>query len=546
MNEILSLALPVVSYESIKCIHGFMQIKADYPDYVSDESKLTSGSFETIFFPKNEPELAAVLKRMNQQSTPVTIAGARTGLVGGSVPMSGALVSLEHFNQILGVHFDVEMREWRVELQAGVNLKQLDLFLKSRKNLDLPIEIGSKTQAEFQQFQQSPADFFYPPDPTEMSASIGGTVATNASGASTFRYGPTRSWIRGLRVVLANGECLDIPRGKFFASPDGLFEVKFCDGSSATLKIPHYTPPSTKNAAGLFTEPGMDLIDLFIGSEGVLGVITRVEVAVLERTQKLSMIQFLESEQQAIDLTIALREEKDIQLDYLEFFSTSTLSLLRSPSTTTGNSLETRGIPLSAQAALSFEFDFDPENDDEIITRLESLINSVGSDMAKSWAGFEARDLERFKAFRHQVPEMINRIVAEKKMVFPDIHKLGSDMAVPDKYLQDIWTFYKSACEGSGLEWYAFGHIGNNHIHVNIIPRNHDELEKGKALFEEFARMAVAMGGTVSAEHGIGKIKGRYFQMMYTPQDIEEMRSVKTVLDPNNILNRGDMLPIRN
>jgi len=544
MKEILSLPLPDVAFESIQCIHGFEQIKADYPDYVSDESKLTSGSFETLFFPKNEPELAAILTNMNRQSTPVTIAGARTGLVGGCVPQSGALVSLEHLNQIQAVCFDVDTREWRIELQAGANLKQLELFLKSRKNRNIQLGTDPKTLAEFKQFQDSPADFFYPPDPTEMSASIGGTVATNASGASTFRYGPTRSWIRGLRVILANGECLDIPRGKYFASQEGLFNLKYSDGTSTILIIPHYTPPSTKNAAGLFTEPGMDLIDLFIGSEGVLGVITRVEVAVQERTQKLSMIQFLESEQQAIDLTITLRAEKGLRLDYLEFFSTNTLNLLRSPVNTTENSPETHRIPMSAQAALSFEFDFDPEIDDEKIARLESLINSVGADMANSWAGFEARDLERFKTFRHQVPEMINRIVAEKKIAVPAIHKLGSDMAVPDKFLPDIWALYKTALEASGLEWYAFGHIGNNHIHVNIIPSNQDELEQGKALFEEFARQAVAMGGTVSAEHGIGKIKGRYFQIMYPPEEIEEMRSVKVGLDPNNILNRGNMLPV--
>ena len=98
---------------------------------------------------------------------------------------------------------------------------------------------------------------------------------------------------------------------------------------------------------------------------------------------------------------------------------------------------------------------------------------------------------------------------------------------------------YKTGCAEKGFEWYAFGHIGNNHIHVNILPRNMDELTAGKELFEQFARRAVELGGTVAAEHGIGKLKRNFLQLMYTPAEIDQMRAIKRALDPHEILNPG-------
>ena len=139
------------------------------------------------------------------QAIPATIAGARTGLVGGSVPVTGALISLENLNQILSVYYAPEAEEWHVSAQAGVSLHSLNEFLQSRET---PI-LGSSQfdiKENFSLFKAEHDEYFYPPDPTETTASLGGTVATNASGARTYRYGPTRAWVRGLRVFLANGE----------------------------------------------------------------------------------------------------------------------------------------------------------------------------------------------------------------------------------------------------------------------------------------------------------------------------------------------------
>lgn len=543
MHEIYSILPPEINFNLIKRIDGFDGITRDFPDYLTDESRLTAYPFDQLYFPNNEAELSTILREMNRLNKPVTIAAARTGLVGGSVPTTGAVISLVKLDEIEAVYYCREAEEWRIRAQPAVNLHFLNDLLKTRRSTSLENHGNPVVKQDFYTFIQDPHKYFYPPDPTEMSASIGGTVATNASGARAYRYGPTRAWVRGIRVFLADGEYLDIPRGKYFASPGGQFTIINSRGEGVTFNIPEYSLPKTKNAAGFYAAPQMDLIDLFIGSEGVLGVITRVEVALLNREPKGSMIQFLESEKQAVLLTQALRSDTRLRLDFIEFYSKNTLDLLREQQKNNAHSIDLPEIPENAHSALFFEMDFNLDTGDKDLSILEEVISGSGADMTDSWAGFEDREIERFKAFRHQVPESINRIIAERKRKHPGIHKLGTDLAVPNKHLAEMWDLYYERCEESGLEWYAFGHIGNNHIHVNIVPRDTTELHKGLELFESFAKKAVELGGTVSAEHGIGKIKHKFFQVMFSPVEIDQMRRVKSALDPNWILNRGNVFP---
>jgi D-lactate dehydrogenase (cytochrome) len=539
MHEIYSKTVPLADFKAVKCVEGYDCIQSEYPAYLSDESKLSSAPFDFLFFPKDEPELAAVIREMNQRNLPLTVASARTGLVGGCVPPGGALVSLEHLDKLESVYFDASSQEWRICAQTSLNLRNLEAMLRSKQfpGLDPSTHAGSS------QFREDVNQYFYPPDPTEMSASLGGSVVTNASGARTYRYGPTRAWVRGIRVFLSNGEYLDIPRGVYYASPDGQFVVRNSHGEAATVVIPDYPQPKTKSTAGLYAAPQMDLIDLFIGSEGVLGVVTRVEVALLKREEKISIVQFLDSDEQAIQLTKALRSEISLQLDFLEFYSGNALNLLRDLQKSEPSTVGMPAIPESAHAALFFEMSSEPHAEGFSYTALKEVLTICEADLANSWAGYESRELDRFKVFRHLVPETINSIIAERKKQYPGIHKLGTDLAVPDEYLSEMWDLYQTHCEGLGLEWAAFGHIGNNHIHVNILPRNMDELQQGLQLYGLFAKRAVELGGTVSAEHGIGKIKSKFLGLMYTAGQIEQMRNVKAALDPKGILNPNDIFP---
>ena len=544
MHEIYSKTAPEVDFAQVKRIEGFATIQAEYSAYLSDESKLSAKPFDYLFFPKSEGELAAVVRTLHSQKIPFTVAGARTGLVGGCVPSEGALISLEYLDKVMEVYRDEPSGEWRIKAQTSVSLKNLDGMLRAKQMSFLEQSPDELVRRHYAEFREDPDQYFYPPDPTEMSASLGGSVVTNASGARTYRYGPTRAWVRGMRVFLANGEYLDIPRGTYFASPEGQFVVYDSKGDAAVIDIPNYPQPRTKSTAGLYSAPRMDLIDLFIGSEGVLGIVSSVDVALLKREAKVSIIQFVDSDEQAVTLADALRSEGRIQLDFLEFYSGNALHILRRLQHEEPSTVGMPPIPENAKAAVFFEMSFDPHQENQDFSTLEAVINSCGGSLERSWAGYESRELDRFKVFRHMVPETINSIIAERKKQYPGIHKLGTDMAVPDGHMREMWNLYRSSCEDLQLEWCAFGHIGNNHVHVNILPRNLEELERGMQLYEIFAQRVVELGGSVSAEHGIGKIKAKFLRYMFTPEQIDQMRRVKKALDPQGLLNSNDIFPV--
>jgi D-lactate dehydrogenase (cytochrome) len=541
MHEIVSQAIESSDFNAVRRVEGFEKIAAEYPAYLTDESKFNGPPVDHLFFPRSEEELSSVLKEMGCRGVKVTIAGARTGLVGGCVPSQGSLVSLENFDRVLALYFDAPSAEWRLRAQCGVNLRTIAAQLAAKSIPDIERCADGMALLEIDRFRQDPDFYFYPPDPTEMSASLGGTVATNASGARTFRYGPTRDWVRGLRVMLANGEFLDLPRGKYFASPSGEFTVTDTAGRDCTVRIPTYSCPRTKNTAGFFTAPHMDLVDLFIGSEGAFGVITEVTVGLLKRTPKISIVQFLASDERAVSLVRALRSDARIRLDFLEMYSGNALDLLRQRQKQDPKAVATPPIPATAQSALFFELDFDPAARDVQMEAIDSAVRSCGASLADSWTAYENRELDRLKNFRHILPETINAIIADRKKQHPGLHKLGTDLAVPDERLADMWTVYRNALAGAGLEWAAFGHIGNNHVHINILPRDMADLQKALGLYQTFAEKAVGFGGSVSAEHGIGKLKAKFLKTMFSPAHIEEMRAVKRALDPLLLLNPGNI-----
>lgn len=140
--------------------------------------------------------------------------------------------------------------------------------------------------------KRSKPKIFYPPDPTEWSCQIGGTVATNASGARSFKYGATREFVEELEVVLANGEILNLKRGENFAK-DGFIELETVQGTRIRAKLPTYKQPDTrKNTSGYFSGKRVDAIDLFIGSEGTLGIVTKAKLKFYRNPNRFSAALF--------------------------------------------------------------------------------------------------------------------------------------------------------------------------------------------------------------------------------------------------------------
>jgi D-lactate dehydrogenase (cytochrome) len=165
----------------------------------------------------------------------------------------------------------------------------------------------------------------------------------------------------------------------------------------------------------------------------------------------------------------------------------------------------------------------------------------VGADLDHSWAAYEPEEMKQFKHFRHMLPETVSAIIASRKKEHPDLHRVSADLAVPDEHLRDMWQEYQSTLDSSSLQWLAYGHIGNNHLHVNVLPRDMQELEKALGLYGHFARQAVGFGGAVSAEHGIGKIKNKFLRIMFDHEQIAQMRAMKKALDPQGLLSPGNI-----
>ena len=150
--------------------------------------------------------------------------------------------------------------------------------------------------------------------------------------------------------------------------------------------------------------------------------------------------------------------------------------------------------------------------------------------------------LKDIRAFRHAVPERINATIAERRQQHPALHKIATDMAVENQHLRWVYDLYSSRLTAAGLDHAIFGHVGNNHFHVNILPKDEQELARAKTIYKEFATALVARGGCVSAEHGIGRIKKAFLPMQYDDDTLATMRAAKRWLDPEWRLNPGVLI----
>lgn len=445
-------------------------------NYVVDASGF-KGWVDIVFVPANEAEVLDIVRRAAQESTPLTVIGARSGLTGGSVAQGGWAISLEKFNRI-------EISEGRARAGAGVTLLELR-------------EAAARTKQ------------FYAPDPTEIMAAVGGTIATNASGSRSFRYGSTRRHIDALRVVTMDGRIAEYRRGEKIDFP-----VK---------AVPW--PRTTKCTTGYPLSPEMDYIDLFCGSEGTLGIVIEAELKLLPLPEELfSGVIFFGSDEEALDAVDAWRSVEGVRM--LEYVDRNSLDLIyaRYPE-----------IPPDAMAALLIEAEGRVD-----LEEWEQRLSSANALTEQSWFAVTAADRERFRKLRHSLPELVNATVLQRGFL-----KMGTDYAVPLSRSREMLIYYRQRLEAELPGHYViYGHIGDAHVHVNMLPASVGEAEIATRFLKEFALKAVELGGTVSAEHGLGKRKAYLLTLQYTKEDIEAMMDVKRRFDPQWLLGRGNLFPV--
>lgn len=510
------------------------EVAGNFPEYLRDESR-RSGRADSLSFVRSEDEIREVLA----SRCPVTTQGARTGITGGAVPDGGHILNLSRMSAVTGFRYEPARDEFVVTVQPGLSLGELRKYLGTG---DFDRSLWSpESCAAWERYRGGPA-YFFPPDPTETSASIGGMVACNASGALSFRYGPTRAYVEGLRVVLADGSVLALRRGSQKAT-GRVFSVRTESGRLVEGTLPDYVMPAGKNAAGLYCEDNMDLLDLFIGSEGTLGVFSEIELRLIRAPDcRWGVMVFLPSDESTTQFVEAVRMlPPPVRPVAIEYFDSHSLNLLRRQKALHASFAAVPELPVAFHSALYLEYHGDEGQVSEAVEAIPALIVAARGSGENTWIADTARELERFKQFRHAVPEAVNLVIDERRKTESELTKLGTDMAVQHTALAELLDMYRTDLAAAGLEYVIFGHIGNNHVHVNILPRSIQDYQRGKALYLDWARRIIALGGTVSAEHGIGKFKVALLREMVGDQGMVQMREVKRVFDPDGLLNVGNL-----
>jgi len=483
----------------------------EFENYLVDASNF-KGNCEAVYFPENSDEIVWIIKEANKNKFTVTTAGNRTGLTGACIPQNGIVIATDRLNKII----EINQKQFYALVEPAVLLSDFQKELKQHK-------------------------LFYPPDPTETNCYIGGTAATNASGAKTFKYGPTRNYVIGLQIVLPDGEVIDLERGKQKANGYKL-TLSTQAGKNINLNIPDYTFPKVKNASGYFVQKDMDAIDLFIGSEGTLGIITKIKLKLLPQPEDtISCVLFFEDERNALKF---LEEARDISYQNkkssinnnvnalaLEFFDERALRFL---------SKDFSAIPDKAKAAIWFEQESTSDDFDSILEAWNFLMQTNNVNEETAWFAFSDADKEKIKDFRHAISWKVNDYIARN-----NFRKLGTDVAVPDKVFSEFYLTLQGWAKQSKIDFVAYGHFGNSHIHLNFLPKDDDEFNEAKKIYRQICEEAVRLGGTISAEHGIGKTKRDYLLMMYGEANIRKMAELKKSLDPNLILSIGNIFDER-
>ena len=484
--------------------------------YLSDAAHVAGGFAEGVAFPEDETDVAALVSG----AAHVLAVGAQSSLTGGATPRGEVVMSTRALTSL-----EVEDSN-HVRVGAGVPLATLQRALAAR-------------------------GLYYPPVPTYDGAFVGGTVATNAAGAATFKYGSTRRWVAGLTAVLASGDVLDISRGECVATRDGEFEIALPSGDIRRLRIPSYTMPDVaKLSAGYYAAPGMDLVDLFVGSEGTLAIIVSVRLRVIQRPRRCVALVCCRDDRQAIDLTAALRREAadaardagPLDVAAVEYVGACALRVV--PDEAFAKSGLPRPAPDAVMVLVQLEL---RAGGHAMLERFDDVLRACAVAEDPILAGpDDDRAAQRLFDLREAVPSSVNAAVAVAKAGGqPGIEKTAGDFVVPFDRIEESIVVCREALERRRLNYAIWGHLSDGNLHPNVVPESLSDVAKGRDAILEIGRRVIEMGGAPLAEHGVGRstLKQQLLRELYGDGGIEEMRAVKRALDPEWKLAPGVLFP---
>ena len=417
---------------------------------------------EAVVFPAVTAEVSRIMALATREKIPVVVRGAGTGMTGGSLPLMGGLVlAMSRFQRIM----EIDQANQIAVVEPGV--------------------INGRLREELK-----PLGLFYPPDPASLNfCTLGGNVAECAGGPSAVKYGVTRDYVLGLEVVLADGRIIET---------------------------------GCRTAKGVV---GYDLTRLFVGSEGTLGIVTRIILKLLPLPAAFAtfMVCCRSITQAASLVRLVLAEQ---QPRTLEFMDSTAVSLVRDRLP--------YALPPATEAILLIELDGS-----------EISVKNQAADLAGFFAGQDVLEVRQadnredaeilWQARRALSPAAFN--------LRPD--KISEDVVVPRSGIPDLVTFTRALAVKHNLPIFTFGHAGDGNIHVNIMldKENPDELEQAEAAKKSLFREVIRLSGTLSGEHGIGNTKSGFLALELSPATLDLMRQIKKLFDPHGILNPGKIFP---
>ena len=450
-------------------IAGAERVKTDPSDltlFGKDWTKAFEPNPVAIVFPKTVEEVVNIVKLANRHEIPLVPSGGRTGLSGGAVASNGELVvAFDRMNRIL--EFDPADRQ--VVCEPGVITEQLQQFAEGK-------------------------DLFYPVDfASSGSSQLGGNVATNAGGIKVIRYGLTRDWVQGLKVVTGSGDLLDLNRGL------------------------------TKNATGY------DFRHLFIGSEGTLGFIVELTLRLCGKPSDPTVL-LLGVQEIAATMDVLQLFQRKLNITAFEFFSNQALNHV----------IEEKGLqrPFATECAFYVLIEFENQADKDLETAMMLFESCMGSgwivDGTISQSLSQAENLWRL---REDISETIAKFTPYKNDISVKISKIP-------EFIKEVDQLVTSAYPEFEIIW--FGHIGDGNVHLNILK---PEALASESFFKQCGDVSERVfevvqkyGGSVSAEHGVGLLKKSYLHYSKSPDEIAYMKAVKKIFDPKNIMNPGKLV----
>jgi len=418
---------------------------------------------EAVAFPGTTGEVSAIMSLAAREIFPVVPRGAGTGMTGGALAAAGGLVLvMSRLNRIL----EIDRDNMVAVVEPGVITGQL-------------------------QDEVSRQGLYYPPDPASLKfCTIGGNVGNGAGGPSAVKYGVTRDYVLGLEVVLPDGTILNT---------------------------------GVRTAKGVV---GYDLTRLFVGSEGTLGIITRIILRLIALPAAKKSFLVFGRDLARITRLVAMILSEGILPCTLEYMDRTAINIVASSLPFT--------IPEAAAALLLIELDGDHET---VAVQSGKLMRFLAqqADLLEIREAKDEKEREKLWMARRSISPAAFQLKP---------HKISEDVVVPRSKIPELVDFAEKLSRETGLPILTFGHAGDGNIHVNIMLDRNDpgELAKGNRAKEKIFHHVLGLAGTLSGEHGIGSVKAPYLPLELHEENIRVMRAVKKLFDPLNILNPGKML----